>query len=254
LEIELRLCLLSLCLYSCALVCPSAYSQSSTPSVFQEKVQAAVSGGKPFSVLNLTAAAEWTAGSTHESGTAQLQAKIDGSSNVQLSLGQASRTEVQTKADSSRSCQWTDGAGTTHATVGANCFIAIPWFAPGLFTQPVSQLPVLLATTDDGEVSKNGSALHQVGYLLNLQGADSTSTNQMVSQSTVKVFYDPQTSLPDSLEYFVHPDSNDLQNIPVRVVFRNYQSVSGIMLPFHVEKYVNRTLQLALDITNASIE
>jgi len=232
----------------------TAEGQTPTQSAFQAQAQAAVSSGKLFSTVNLTATAEWTAGSDKENGTAQLQAKADGSTSVQLSLGKSSRTEVQAAATSSRSCTWADGAGTIHTILGPNCFIAVPWFAPGLFTQPSSQLPALLGTTDNGEVSKDNATFHQISYVLNLQGMDSASTTQLVSMSTVKVFYDPQTFLPASLEYQVHPDNNDLKNIPVKVVFSNYQPVSGVMLPYHIEKYVNRTLQLSLDVNNASIE
>jgi hypothetical protein len=144
--------------------------------------------------------------------------------------------------------------GKSHDVLGPNCLIAIPWFAPSLFGQPSAVLPALLGTTDDGAVSKDSSTFHQVSYLLKLKGADSSATNQLVSQSTVKVLYDPRTSLPASLEYFIHPDNDDLHNIPVRVVFSGYQSVSGVMLPFHIERYVNRTLQLKLDVSNTTIE
>jgi hypothetical protein len=248
----MRFCISSSCLLLCLTASHSAQSQTSTPSSFQRQTQIAASA-KPFSVVNLTATAQWTAGSLQESGTAQLQANADGSTNVQLSLGQASRTESQTKTDASRACVWTDSTATSHNIVGPNCLIAVPWFAPSLYTQPSAQLPSMVGTIDNGEISKDGATLHQISYLLNL-GSDTTATNQMVSNSTVKVFYDPQTLLPVSLEYFMHPDNNDLQNIPVRVAFSKYQSVSGVMLPFHVEKYINRTLQLTLDVTNASIE
>jgi hypothetical protein len=250
----MRFCIFSSCLLVGLTTSYSAYSQTPTPSSFQLQAEAAVSAGKPFSVVSLTAAAEWTAGSTHESGTAQLQAKVDGSANVQLALGQASRTESQSTTNSSKTCQWTDAAGTGNSIIGPNCFIAIPWFAPGLFTQPVSQLPALLGTTDDGAVSNNNSTFHQISYLLNLQGTDSSSTQQLIDQSKVRVLYDPQTFLPASLEYFIHPDNDNLTNLDVKVVFSNYQSVSGIMLPFKIEKYVHHTLQLTLNITNASIE
>jgi hypothetical protein len=246
-----------LCLLFCLTISYSARSQtatSQTPTTFQVQAQTAVSAGKPFSAVNLTATAEWTAGSLHESGTANLQANADGSNNVQLVIGKASRTEVQAKADPSRICTWTDSAGKSHEILGPNCLVAIPWFAPSLFAQPSATLPPILATTDDGAVSKNSSTFHQVSYLLKLKGKNAATTNQMVSQSTVKVFYDPQTSLPASLEYSIHPDNDDSQNIPVKVVFANYQSVSGVMLPFHIERYVNRTLQLKLDVSNASIE
>jgi hypothetical protein len=254
----MRPCFSTYCLLFCVTTSYSALSQTTTttqtPTTFQQEAQAAVTGGKSFSVVNLNATAVWTAGSLQQSGTAQLQANADGSTNVQLALGPASRTEVQTKADSSRTCTWIDNAGNNHDVLGPNCLIAIPWFSPSLFTQTCVRLPALLGITDDGAVTKSGSTFHQVSYLLNLTGADASSTSQMVSQSTVNVFYDPQTFLPASLEYFIHPDNNDLQNIPVRVVFSNYQPVSGIMLPFQIEKYVNRTLQLRLDVSNASIQ
>ncbi len=252
----MRFRLFALCLLFC-FTTYSAQTQTSTsqiPTSFQQQAQTAVSAGKPFSAVNLTATAEWSAGSTHQSGTAQLQANADGSTNVQLALGSVSRTEVQTKTDSSRTCTWTDSAGKSHDILGPNCLIAIPWFSPGLFTQPSAKLPALLSTTDDGVVTESGSTFHQLSYLLNLKGANTSSTRQMVSQSTVNVFYDPQTFLPASLEYFIHPDNDDSQDIPVRVVFSSYQSVSGVMLPFQIERYVNRTLQLRLDVSNASIQ
>jgi hypothetical protein len=253
----MRFCCSILCLLFCVTASHSAHSQTATSqplSLFQQQAQMAVSGGKAFSVVNLTATAEWIAGSDRESGTAQLQANTDGSTNVQLALGKASRTEVQGKADLSRACAWTDGTGKSHDIIGPNCLIAIPWFAPGLFVQPSAALPPLLGTTDDGMVPKDSSTFHQVSYRLKLTGTNTSATNQRIEQSTVKVFYDPETHLPVSLEYFIHPDNDDSRNIPVRVVFSNYQAVSGVMLPFHIERYVNRTLQLTLDVSNATIE
>ena len=233
---------------------PKAQNGLPVLSPFQEKAVAAGSGGKAFHLINLIATAQWIAGSNQEQGTAQLQAKIDGSANVQLSLGSASRTETQTGADSSRSCQWIDNAGKSHAVLGANCFTAIPWFAPGLFTQVPSQMPSPIFTTDDGVIVKQGLSFHQVRFFYGQVGANSTSTKQLLERSEVKVLYDPQTFLPASLEYNLHPDDNDLQNIESRVVFSNYQLISGVMIPFHIEKFVNRSIQLKLDVSAASVE
>jgi hypothetical protein len=93
-----------------------------------------------------------------------------------------------------------------------------------------------------------------MSYVLNFQAVNPTSKNRLANLSTVNIFCDLQTLLPVSLEYQIHPDANDLKNIPVKVVFSNYQSVSGVMIPFHIERYVNRTLQLTLDVNNATIE
>lgn len=241
---------LSLCFVSSNL----GFPQAPTPSTFQAQAQTASSSGKSFSKVNLTANAEWVAGSLHESGTAQLVAGADGSTSVQLALGKASRTETQTKIDYSRTCSWVDVAGKSHVIHGPNCFVAIPWFAPSLFTQPTSDLPALLAATDGGTVSTQSGAFHQISYSLQPTALDAVSASLMASQSTVKVFYDPKTFLPASLEYSIHPDNDDSKNIAVSVVFSNYQSVSGLMVPYHIERSVNHTLQLTLDVSNASVQ
>lgn len=204
--------------------------------------------------MRLSGTAEWYAGSLHTSGTAELQANVDGSASIQLNLSQASRTETQTQADLSRTCQWIDSAGTSHEVLGPNCFLSIPWFAPGLFAQPTSQLPPLIGSADDGEISKNGSSFHQISYVLNVEGTNSGDTKKLIEQSRVKVLYDLQSFLPASLEYSIHPDNDTSQSLDVRVVFSDYRSISGVMVPFHIEKYVQRSLQLKLDISTASIE
>lgn len=232
----------------------SSATSSTTPSVFQQQAETAVTGGKPIHSISLAADAEWAAGSTHASGTAQLQAKSDGSSTVQLSLGSASRTDAIGAAADARTCSWTDNKGTSHDITGGNCFVSIPWFAPNLFSQAASQLPSLLGVTDDGAISANGSSFHQMNFALSLQGMDTTHTQLLQKLSTVKVYYDPTTSLPSYLEYSAHPDGNDLQDIPIRVTFSNYQQVSGVMIPFHIEKYLNRSLLLTLNVTSATIE
>ena len=249
---------LVVCLFLATPIPSLAIGQTTTTSItestFQRQVQAAVTAGNLVRSIKLSGAAEWTAGSLQESGTAQLEANADGSSNVQLYLNKASRTETQTKADSLRTCHWTDAAGVVRENTGKSCFIAIPWFAPSLIAQSAAQLPAMLMVTDDGEMSKNGASFHQISYGLNFEGMAGPFTKRLQDASVVKVQYDAQSFLPVSLEYSIHPDSGNSQTLEARVVFSDYRSVSGVMLPFHIEKYVNRTLQLKLDVNNASIE
>jgi hypothetical protein len=68
----------------CSLLCLATFHSAFAQTTFQRQAQTAVSAGKPFSVVNLTATAEWTAGSPHESRTAQVQANADGSTGVIL--------------------------------------------------------------------------------------------------------------------------------------------------------------------------
>jgi len=243
---------LSLCAFVLAGSFSLANGQTPSKSSFLQKLENA----RPISGITLTGTAEWWAGSQHENGDATLHAGADGSTSVQLSLDHASRTETQSRLDEFRSCQWTDSTGTVHDVLGPNCFVAVPWFAPGLYAQPSAQLPAMLVMSDGGEVSSKQEAatVHQISYALNIRGKTTASTKRLANTSRVKVFYDPQALLPTSLEYSIYSDSDDAQALDVRVVFSDYRTVAGVQLPFHIERFVNRSLQLKLDISNASIE
>ena len=213
----------------------------------------AAGGSLPaLQTINLSATAEWFAGSQHLTGTATLQANADGSSTEQLSLGAASRTVTQGAADAEKTCGWTDASGKAHDLPGANCFVALPWFAPQLFAQVSTVLPSFLSLTDDGNVVSNGASYRQLRFVPQVQGPTDADTAWMRKAGTVRVLFDLKTVLPARLEYVIHPDGNDLQDIDVAVEFSDYRAVSGTMLPFHIEKYVNRLLQLKLDVSSAT--
>jgi hypothetical protein len=228
-----------------------SYGQSSGAPSFYVKAQAAQSGGKAISSINLSATAEWAAGSLQENGIAQLRANVDGSTTVALSVGQASRTETYSKDESSRSCQRADAAGKGYAIGGLNCVAATPWFAPILVTQAALNRTDLFTASDDGEISKDGTTYHQISLTRSFTGTSDASSKSIQQSTKITILYDPQTLLPSILEYSIHPDGNDLRSIGVRVVFSDYRSVSGLMLPFHIDKYVNHSLQLTLSVSNA---
>jgi hypothetical protein len=147
-----------------------AQGQVATVSTFQAQVQTAISSGILFNGVTLAATAQWTAGSLQEDGSAKLQASVDGSSNLQLLLTKASRSETQNGSNSPRVCEWTDNAGAQHAIKGLNCMLAIPWFAPSLLVQTSFQMPFMISTTDDGQVTRDNLSFHQISYLLDVDG------------------------------------------------------------------------------------
>jgi hypothetical protein len=247
----MRILSLVFCVAIAGSVALSSYGQSSSAPSFYVKVQAAQSGGKAIRSINLSSTAEWTAGSTHENGTAQLRANADGSTTVALSLGQASRTETYSKDESSRTCQRADAAGKEYAIGGLNCVAAAPWFAPILVTQAALNRTDLFTASDDGEISKDGTTYHQISLMRSLSGTNDASSKSIQQSTKITILCDPQTLLPSSLEYSIHPDADDLRSIGVRIVFSDYRSVSGVMLPFSIQKYVNHSLQLSLSVSNA---
>jgi hypothetical protein len=250
-KVAMRILSSVICFVVAASVALSSYGQASSAHNVYVKVQAAQSGDKAISAIDLNATAEWTAGSTHEHGTAQLQAKADGSTTVALRLGQLNRTETYSKEESSRTCKRTDAAGKEYAIVGLNCVASTPWFAPVLITQAALHRADLFSASDDGEISKDGATRHQISLIRPLRGTSDPISKSIQQSTKITILCDPQTLLPSSLEYSIHPDGDDSRGIGVRVVFSDYRSVSGVMLPFHIEKYVNHSLQLTLSVTNA---
>jgi hypothetical protein len=66
-------------------------------------------------------------------------------------------------------------------------------------------------------------------------------------------FLDSTTFLPATVDFNIHPDNDMLFDIPVEIQFTNYTVVSGSKIPFHVQKFVNNTLTLDLQIQSATL-
>jgi hypothetical protein len=77
-------------------------------------------------------------------------------------------------------------------------------------------------------------------------------TQQIQSQSTTTLLLDPGTLLPAALDFWMQSDSGSAR-IAVEMRFSNYKQLSGIAVPAHIERYMNGSLQLAIDITQVSI-
>jgi hypothetical protein len=121
-------------------------------------------------------------------------------------------------------------------------------------TKPLPSIANLLAISDDGSVSEGGTTFRQISYLTNVAGNDTTNAEMLTGATRVRVMYDPQTLLPSSIEYAIHADNNLNTSLKVRVVYSDYQVVSGLPIPFRIDRYVNNSLQLSISVTNSSIQ
>lgn len=67
------------------------------------------------------------------------------------------------------------------------------------------------------------------------------------------IYVDAASLLPVSLAFSIHPDNNALQDIPVSIEFSGYRNVSGVMTPFRVQKFLQRSLLLDISIARAAV-
>jgi hypothetical protein len=60
----------------------------------------------------------------------------------------------------------------------------------------------------------------------------------------VDLYLDSSTFLPAAMSFNIHPDDNELVDIPIEVRFSDYRPVNGTQVPFHIQKFLNNGLLL----------
>ena len=238
------LCILLSALFPCAGVCQSV------PSSFLDLLKAKLLASSLQHSLSINGNATWTFSSLNESGPATFVARVDGSHESSLQLNKGKRSD-QSGPLASRSCQWTDANGITHDASGGNCIVPVPWFSPLLLPSFLST-PGLLVT-DGGEVTQDGATQHllYVEPSGTVPGPDGATA---LKAYRVSIYYDPLTLQPTSLQYLLHPDGGRGQAIPAKVVFSDYRLTSGLEVPFRIDRYVNRSLELSISADSVSIQ
>lgn len=222
-------------------------AKSQTTQTVLAKAATAFSQGKPVNSVTLNATAAWTLGPDTESGTATLTANADGSYVVQLELGNGSRSESQTSFASGQTCSWSGSDGVSRPVAGHNCKGSMAWFMPAVALLGGQQQTTIATTFGPSSTFLD---IHQQRPAPSAFSADQAALFARISASDL--YLDPSTYLPVGLVYNQHPDNNAGADIPVQVVFTNYQSINGVMLPFHIQQYVNGVLRIDLTVTQAT--
>lgn len=231
-----------------------AHAQSTLTTSEQAALLAFNPEAKAFSKLTFSGTAAWTAGSLQDSGNVVLTASADGSSNETWSLSSHPHTLASTAFTNGRSCSYVDSAGKNHQDASSECFRAVPWFAPWM---SLLMLPnnVLLRTSGASLAAADGTTA-QLQYMTNL-GTATTPNPQLVdfsSGTVVGLVVDPKTSLIDEVDFNQTIDSDTARVIPYRIVFSDYRPEAGLVLPHHIQRYIQRTLQTDITITNITAE
>lgn len=239
---------------------PSAQGQTSPPAgasltatTLLQNASQAFSKGQPVHTVTLTGTANWIVGGDNENGNIALVANSDGSYQINLEMGQSSRTEIQTPFAQGQQCTWAGSDGVAQAVSGHNCMQSVAWFLPevALFGNLQPQAVGTLLVGSSATAQTPGLDLRQQQSVVpNYVSANIASLYTHLS--AVDIFYNPTTYLPLSVTYETHPDGNATLDIPVQVEFSNYQTVGGITVPFHIQRYVNGVLALDITISNVS--
>jgi hypothetical protein len=210
----------------------------------------ALTGSTAVNDVTLTGTVEWIAGSDDETGTATFKG-INWSYRLDLSFRNGTRSEIVSPTNGKPSGNWIGPDGSSHAMAKHNLMADPGWFPNFTLGNLVSSSNSVL--TYAGQETRNGSAvIHISAYQQSPNiSADVAARQQHFSQ--VEIYLDPTTLLPVSYAYNSHPDNNALLDLPTEIRYSNYQNVAGVQIPFHIQKYVNSTLAVDLQLQTASL-
>jgi hypothetical protein len=226
---------------------PSA-AQTTSPQAVQylQRALAALSGSTPTTDVTLTGSAHYIAGSDDETGTATLKA-IMGASRMDLNLSSGPRSEVWNSSPNQPVGAWSGADGVSHPISNHNLLTEPAWFFPAfLIAHGLSGVATYV-----GHETKDMTAVENltINQTFSTLSAGTGAIFQHLSQ--VHLYLDSSTFLPFAISFNIHPDKNALLDIPIEIRFSDYRSVSGVQIPFHVQKFLNNGLILDLQFTTA---
>jgi hypothetical protein len=219
------------------------------------QLSSAFSGGKPIRTVEITGNASWHAGSLNDSGTVTLKASADSSSQMQLQLAATGpKNEALSGASSNAACQWSGADAVSHEIDFGNCLQPAVWFLPALSLQPALASSTMSAVDlGTGPVGSGSNSYRHVQTQLMPGNLPIKMANSLAQRSTEDLGMDPTSLLPAVLTYSVHPDNGANVQIAVEVRYSDYRAVSGVQIPFHIQRLVNGTLQLDILVSSVQI-
>jgi len=230
-------------------VSPLLLAQSPPPSdpqavTLAAQALAAMTGGSAITDVTLTGSVTRIAGADQQTGTATLLAKGFAESRIDLVLSGGNRSEIRNVNAPNNLGNWIGPDGAVNAIALHNCFIDTSWFFPPLGSMAVA------ATNPD-------VVMTYLGQQTNLQHIRAYTYKPSLpddqSLSTMDYYLDTLTLLPNVVMFNEHPDSDQTVNIAVQVMFSDYRNVNGAQIPFHIQRYVNNSLALDIQLSSVTL-
>jgi hypothetical protein len=231
---------------------------SASPQAGQilQQALAALNGTTTTRDVTLTGSAHYIAGSDDEAGTATLKATDLGDSRIDLTLPSGNRSEVINLSAGLPAGQWSGTDGARHPIAFHNLLSEPAWFAP------VTAISRRLsgsgfAATYVGAETLDSQNVHHISVtqpaLLASASSSPSQTDLFTHLTQIDLYIDTTTFLPAAVSFNVHPDDNELLDIPIQIRYSDYRLVNGQQIPFHILKFLNNTLFLDIQLDSATV-
>ena len=211
----------------------------------------ALTGGNPVNSVTESGSVTRTLGGDQEPGSITLQSTGIMTSEMDISIAAGVRSEIRTFSGGYPDGVWVDLQGNRHPMSLHNCWTDAVWFFPAL-SLLVDYADPNLIFDDLGQEQYGGSSVEHIRVHRIAQGLSQNQARLLARLSTVHYYLDSQTAIPRALAFAAHADADQEINIPVGVIFFDYRSVNGILVPFQIAESLNGTSLLQITISSAS--
>jgi hypothetical protein len=210
----------------------------------------ALGGGSTVNDITLTGTAQRIVGSDDETGTAAYRA-LPSANRLDIVFSGGTSSEIRSIGTRGPAGSWVGLDGVSHKMAFHNLVVDGGWFPLFTLENINSSTSSLLKFV--GQETRNGESVIHLSASQQFQASPGVDTALMQHLSEVDIYLDSKTLLPAAYVINVHPDLNELLDIPMEIRYSNYQKIGGGEIPFHVQRLVNNTLTLDLQFQNASL-
>ena len=211
----------------------------------------ALTGGIPLSDVTLNANAISVLGSDGGTGTATLKAKGVSESRIDLALSKWTKSDIRNALSGVPSGVWIKDGGTPNAYAIHNSWTDAPWFFPALSSLTQTLNPNFIFKYI-GQEQHSGITVQHI-RVFQIVPSDTKDEFQTARLSATNFYLDSTTSLPMAESFRTHPDNDMNTDIDIEIRFGNYQAVSGVQIPFRVQRMLHGNVVLDLTVTSAVV-
>lgn len=183
---------------------------------------------------------QWLTNGGFENGTLSLKITPDGHTEEVWNLLSVQKSVVQTSFVGTRTCTTTQQDGTILVTADMTCFHPIPWFAPWLVSQSLyNSLTGIVDLTNETDKTA-GTVVKRISILLN-QGLQNdplarAHLDDLSAQTAVVVTKDLASGNIARMDYIDHVAGDTARQLKIHIMYTDYRSSSGLMVPHHIER------------------
>lgn len=214
------------------------------------EAQVALMGTTSVADIVINANSQWIAGGTKSTGTATLKAKGIAEARLDISGDTVKRAEIRNDS-SGPDGRWSGTDGALHPVSPHNCWAPAGWFAPHALIQTMSSPGMVLRYS--GQETHSGITTDRIQAYRFSTEKDPKLATDLERLSTLDVFLDSGTHLPAAVVFNTHPDNDSGRDIPIEIRFSDYRNVSGVMVPFAIQRFLQGVLNLDLTVTSATL-